>query len=97
MESWHPILEADEAPPGTWRMLDGTGKHYGTIEIRRVMNDTDIRYRVSFRGDVIGWATSLRLACEQLHKAFLRSHGPGGGPIAAWGAREHRHPPPDMP
>lgn len=68
-------------------MLDSSGRQYGTIEIRRVMNDTDTRYRVTYRADVIGWATSLKLACEQVHRAFLRSHGPGGGPIASWGGR----------
>ena len=85
MENWHPILAAVEEPTGSWRMLDGLGKQYGTIEIRRVRNDTDTRYRVTFRGEVIGWATTLRLACEQVHAAFLRAHGPGGGPIAGWG------------
>jgi hypothetical protein len=93
LENWHPILAAVEGPTGSWRMLDGLGKQYGTIEIRRVMNDTDTRYRVTFRGEVIGWATTLRLACEQVHAAFLRAHGPGGGPIAGWGeapAQEHR-------
>jgi hypothetical protein len=85
VEKWHPILAAVEGPTGTWRMLDGLGKQYGTIEIRRVMNDTDTRYRVTFRGEVIGWATTLRLACEQVHAAFLRAHGPAGGPIAGWG------------
>jgi hypothetical protein len=85
LENWHPILAAVEGPTGTWRMLDGLGKQYGTIEIRRVMGNTDTRYRVMFRGEVIGWATSLRLACEQVHAAFLRAHGPRGGPIAGWG------------
>lgn len=80
METWHPILAAAEGPTGTWRMLDGSGKQYGTIEIRRVMNNTDTRYRVTFRGEVIGWATSLRQACEQVHKAFVRGLGPGGPP-----------------
>ena len=87
MESWHPILSAVEGPTGTWRMVDGTGKQYGTIEIRRVLDDTATRYRVTFRGEVIGWATTLRLACERAHRAFLGSHGPSGGPVANWGRR----------
>jgi hypothetical protein len=95
VENWHPILAAVEGPTGTWRMLDGLGKQYGTIEIRRVMNNTDSRYRVMFRGDVIGWATSLRLACEQVHAAFLRAHGPRGGPIAGWGEAPARERPPE--
>jgi len=85
LEQWHPILAAVEGPTGTWRLLDSFDKPYGMIEIRRVMNDTDTRYRVTFRGDVIGWATTLRVACAQAHAAFLRAHGPGGGPIAGWG------------
>jgi hypothetical protein len=87
LEQWHPILAAVEGPTGTWRLVDGLDKPYGTIEIRRVMNGTDTRYRVMFRGDVIGWAMTLRIACEQAHAAFLRAHGPGGGPIAGWGER----------
>ncbi len=57
---------------------------YGNIEIRRV-NVTDVRYRVSFRGEVIGWSSTVRLACERVHDAFLRNQGPNGGPIASWG------------
>ena len=82
---WHPLLAAQEGPPGTWRLVDGLDRAYGTIEIRRV-NATDVRYRATFRGEVIGWSTSLRLACERVHAEFIRNHGPGGGPIASWGA-----------
>ncbi|WP_424445754.1 hypothetical protein [Microbacterium sp. CH-015] len=49
------------------------------------MSATDLRYRVSFRGELIGWSTTLRIACERLHAEFLRNHGPNGGPIASWG------------
>lgn len=83
--AWHPILAAVEGPTGTWRLTDSLGEQYGTVEIRRVMNGTDVRYRVSYRGEVIGWATSLRLACERVHQAFLRAHGPGTGAMADWG------------
>lgn len=38
------------------------------------------------QGEVIGWSTTLRLACERVHAEFLRDHGPNGGPIASWGA-----------
>lgn len=80
----HPILAAREGPPGTWSLLDGFDRVYGTIEIRRV-NVTDVRYRAAFRGEVIGWSTSLNVACEHVHAAFLQAHGPRGGPIASWG------------
>jgi hypothetical protein len=82
---WHLLLAAQESPPGTWRLVDGFDRTYGTIELRRV-NATDVRYRATFRGDVIGWSTSLRLACERVHAEFIRNHGPNGGPIASWGA-----------
>lgn len=87
MHTWHPLLAAVEGPTGTWTLHDAQGLVYGSIEIRRVMNGTDVRYRASFRGEVIGWSTSLKLACEKVHQAFLRSHGPGGGPAADWGER----------
>ena len=53
---WHPFLAAQENPTGTWSLLDAYDRVYGTIEIRRVSDD-DVRYRVSFRGEVIGWST----------------------------------------
>lgn len=87
MPDWHPILCAVEGPTGTWRMVDAQGRAYGHIEIRRIMNGTDVRYKTVYRGEVIGWATSLRVACERVHGAFVRAHGPGGGPIADWGGR----------
>lgn len=82
---WHPILSAVEGPPGTWCMVDGTGREYGRVEIRRVMGGAEIRYKAVWRGEVLGWAQSLREACERVHTAFVRAHGPGGGPIADWG------------
>lgn len=64
-------------------MADAFDRVYGTIEIHRV-NATEVRYRASFQGEVIGWSTTLRLACERVHDKFLRNHGPNGGPIASW-------------
>ncbi|MEU1971133.1 hypothetical protein ABZ477_05745 [Microbacterium sp. NPDC019599] len=87
MVDWHPILSAVEGPTGTWRMLDEQGRVYGSVEIRRIMNGTDVRYKAVYRGEVIGWSTSLKLACERIHGAYVRAHGPGGGPIADWGRR----------
>jgi hypothetical protein len=68
-----------------WRMIDPSGTEYGRVEIRRVMNGTEVRYKTIWRGDVLGWATTLREACARLHDAFIRSHGPGRGPVADWG------------
>jgi hypothetical protein len=84
---WHPLLAAQEGPTGTWSLLDGSDRVYGSIEIRHV-NATDVRYRASFQGEVIGWSTTLRLACERVHAEFLRNHGPNGGPIASWGVSQ---------
>ena len=36
---WHPILIAQEGPTGTWRMIDPSGKVYGTIQIRRLKGE----------------------------------------------------------
>ncbi len=88
---WHPLLAAQEGPTGTWTLVDAFDRVYGTIEIRRV-NATDVRYRASFQGEVIGWSTTLRIACEQVHDEFLRNHGPNGGPIASWGTTDRGQP-----
>jgi hypothetical protein len=66
-------------------MVAPDGREYGAVEIRRVMNGSDVRYRASRRGEVLGWATSLREACARQHHDYLAAHGPGGGPIADWG------------
>lgn len=80
---WHPLLAAQEGPTGIWTLVDPYDRVYGTIELRRV-NAADVRYRVSFRRQVIGWSTTLRLACERVHDEFLRNQDPSGGPIASW-------------
>jgi hypothetical protein len=69
------MLAAHEGPTGSWRMVDSMGVEYGRIALRRV-GDAEVRYRCEFGGELIGWATSLRLACERIHHAFLSSHGP---------------------
>lgn len=78
---WHPILAAAEDEPAHWRMLDSLGVEYARIELRRVQGGV-LRYKVTMRGEVIGWANSLRVACEGAHRAFLRSHGPNMGSAA---------------
>lgn len=57
-------------------MIDTTGVVYGRVDIRRVHQGAQVRYRCEFRGELIGWSTTLSLACERVHQAFLRSHGP---------------------
>ncbi|WP_137843873.1 hypothetical protein [Microbacterium sp. 2FI] len=84
-QAWHPLLAAVEGPTGTWRLVDTLGMEYGSVEIRRVMNGTEVRYRASWGGEVLGWASTLREACERVHAAYLQAHGPGGAPVADWG------------
>lgn len=81
----HPIMPAAEGPTGVWRMVDAPGRDYGLLEICRVMNGADTRCKTTWRGEVIGWAITLREACERVHQAYLRAHGPGGAPMAGWG------------
>lgn len=84
MSTWHPLLAAVERSPGVWVMTDPHGFEYGLVELRRV-GERELRYKATCRGEVIGWATSLRVACERVHKSFLRGHGPVGGAHANWG------------
>lgn len=42
---------------------------FGRIEIRRVQDE--VRYRVQFKDELIGWASSLRVAAERLWRAYL--------------------------
>ncbi|MET0811600.1 MAG: hypothetical protein ABWY03_01010 [Microbacterium sp.] len=90
MGEWHPIMAAVEGPTGTWTMCDAHGDEYGRIEIRRVLNGTEVRYRAERAGELLGWDETLRRACERVHRAFLRAHGPQGGPVASWGRRDDR-------
>ncbi len=85
MGDWHPIMATVEGPTGVWRLVDPAGVEYGRVELRRVMNGTDLRYKAIWRSDVLGWSTTLREACARVHNAFLSSHGHGGGPAADWG------------
>lgn len=86
-----PLLAAQEGPTSTWTLVDAFDRVYGTIEIRRV-SATEVRYRASCRGEVIGWSTTLRLACERVHDEFPRNNGPSGGPIASWGTNDRGQP-----
>ena len=77
---WHPLLASHEPSPGIWELLDYADRPYGRIELRRVSDG--LRYRCEYSGELIGWSTSLRTACERVHQAHLRSHGPNGGPLS---------------
>ena len=91
--TWPPLLAAVEGPTGTWRMVAPDGREYGSVELRRVSNGAETRYKAIYRGEILGWSTTLREACDRIHMAFLAAHGPGGSPMADWGDpyRRQRH------
>lgn len=74
---WHPILNLAEPEPGRWILLDAYENPQAEIELRRT--EAGLRYRVTREGKVLGWATSLRVATEHAHQAYVTSLGPGGG------------------
>lgn len=80
-ELWHPILTAQEAPTGTWSMVDPHGIVYGIITIRR--RGDHITYRCEYRGELLGWASTLRLATLRLAQANVPRH-PSSGPPRAY-------------
>lgn len=72
MSEWHPLLLLTEVEPAVWTMKDANDYlPFGEITLRRVGDDGVLRYRVVFAGDVIGWATSLRVAAERLWRVHL--------------------------
>jgi hypothetical protein len=75
---WHPILAATEPTPGVWILRDSLDREYARIELRRTPDGP--RFRVEYRDTLIGWSTSLRIACEHAHRAFLADHGPAPFP-----------------
>ncbi len=84
MAEWHPIMAAVEGPPGVWRMVDPQGREYGRVEIRCVDGGRRIAYRGERGAGILGWASSLRLACVTVHGDMLASLAPAGGAVAGW-------------
>lgn len=76
-QRWHPQLLARESPPAQWVMLDARHAQAGRIELRRT--EAGPRYRVEHRGILLGWANSLKVASERLHRAIISEGVPGGG------------------
>ena len=58
-------------------MRDPRGVVAGTIELRRT--DAGPRYKVTHRGAILGWATTLKIATERLHRVIISEGVPGGG------------------
>ncbi|WP_344013842.1 hypothetical protein [Microbacterium natoriense] len=79
---WHPIFLTTEISPGVWEMQNQTDyAPFGKIELRRI-DERTARYRVTLSGGVIGWSTTLQVACERLYEARLeqRRRAVGGAP-----------------
>jgi predicted transcriptional regulator len=82
MSEWHPLLATVEVTPTVWELRAPDGRVYGRVALRRTADGP--RYRCEHETVLIGWATSLRVACERVHGEYLRAHGPSGGPVARW-------------
>ena len=78
MERWHAIFQTVEHEPGVWTLYDSLGKPQAVIALRRT--EAGPRYRVERAGAVLGWATSLKVAVEQAHAAYVSGLGHQGGP-----------------
>lgn len=63
-------------------MLDTYDREYGRIKVVRLGSEPS--YRLEFRGEHIGYETTLRKAVETVHQAFIRSHAPGGFAPNPW-------------
>jgi hypothetical protein len=72
---WHPILAAQEPRAGRWELRDQFDRCYGVVEI--VRRGDEVGYRADDgAGGLIGYFTTLRTACQEVHLRFVRSHGP---------------------
>lgn len=84
---WHPLLATDEREPGTWYLVDTSGRDYGRIRLIEIGDERGYEAHVKpLDGPValVGHFTSLRASCERVHRAFVSSHG-SRGPIG-WSA-----------
>lgn len=74
---WHPLLAATEREPAVWTLTDDHGNDYATIRLERV--NGELTYTATTT-ETIGEYESLRQAVEAAHRAWIRSHAPGGAP-----------------
>lgn len=78
MSDWHPMLAAEEGPPGTWTMLAPFGEVYGRVEIRR--EGDRVFYRSWFRDTELIQTATLRAATMLVHRAYIATLSPGPPP-----------------
>lgn len=74
------MLAAVETTPGRWELVDTLDRVYAVVELRRVNDGQDVRYRVEHAGELLGWGMTLRTACMVAHRAHIRAHGPAPFP-----------------
>lgn len=72
---WHPFLAAEERTPGTWTLVDSTGREYGAVRIVRI--GAEVGHVGELRGELVGRCRTLRATLEAVHQAFVASHTPG--------------------
>lgn len=58
-------------------MLDPDSREYGLIRLVRVGGEP--KYRAEFRGQLIGYGSTFRQACERVHYEYIAAHTPQGG------------------
>lgn len=89
MATWHPIMNIDEGPVGTWSMIGPLDEPYATITL--VRRGDEIGYRVvNSDSGTVGYYRELKAAAKAAHSWFTSSRGPTGMPHAAWVGAEPR-------
>ncbi|MDT0179184.1 hypothetical protein Q9S36_03045 [Microbacterium sp. ARD31] len=78
MSDWHPMLAAEEGPPGTWVMVAPFGEQYGRVEIRR--QGDRVFYRALHRDRELIECSTLRAATMLIHRAYIATLSPGPPP-----------------
>lgn len=71
---WHPLLAAVETSVGEWHMIDSLDREYGRIRLVRLNGEP--KYRVEFKGTLLGYGGSLRGSCERIHRELVRRSAP---------------------
>ncbi|GAA4774778.1 hypothetical protein [Microbacterium gilvum] len=59
---YHVMLMTQEINPGHWLFGDANSGTIADIELRRT--NVGPRYRITMAGEVMGWTTTLKSACE---------------------------------
>lgn len=78
------MLEAVEGPVGVWTLIDTLDRPYAVVRLVRV--DGEPTYRVESHGELIGYANSLRYACQRAHRAELDRAAPSHEGVRPHGA-----------